>query len=361
MSETLTTLAQATPEWLTATLQANGTLSYGRVEAIAQRAVGASSQVAYLTIRYSADAPSAAPIDLLLKIADPELEQRMPRRNRAEIAFYSALATTPRALPVVRSYSARYAVGNPDRFHLLLADPTATTHIACPYSAAPPTMEQSTAIIDALARIHAHCWDDQGLGAQLQAARPAELQSGTLTEAFIPWATEAVPRFISDLGDRLTARQRDVYRQIGATIPARLVVRQNTGRALTLTQGDVHRGNFLYPRDSTTDTTLVIDWKRAGVTVGANDLAYMMALYWFPAIRAQREQTLLRRYHEQLCSHGVTNYSWDDLWEDYRLCVLRQFFEAVWGWSVRQNSTIWWNHLERITLAIEDLNCRAFL
>jgi len=69
----------------------------------------------------------------------------------------------------------------------------------------------------------------------------------------------------------------------------------------------------------------------------------------------------LRHYHERLIEHGVEQYSWDDLWLDYRLCVMKQLFEAVWGWSVGQNTSIWWNHLERISLAIEDLNCLELL
>jgi hypothetical protein len=33
----------------------------------------------------------------------------------------------------------------------------------------------------------------------------------------------------------------------------------------------------------------------------------------------------------------------------------------MWGWSVRQNSGIWWNHLERITRAMQDLHCLELL
>ena len=101
---------------------------------------------------------------------------------------------------------------------------------------------------------------------------------------------------------------------------------------------------------------LVLGW------FGASDLAYMMALYWFPPVRRQREQELLHVYHEQLMAYGVTGYAWADLWDDYRLAVLRQFFEAVWGWSTKgQGSLIWWNHLERISLAIAELDCLTLL
>jgi hypothetical protein len=215
--------------------------------------------------------------------------------------------------------------------------------------------------------VHARCWDDSHVACALSTPDAAErrageeLHTGGVTDALIPWATETVDAFVEAMGDRLTAERRVLYQRIGTEVPPRLVARHVTGRNLTLTQGDVHLGNFLYPRDPARDGARIIDWKRAGVTIGANDLAYMMALYWYPAIRTEREQRLLRHYLERLRISGVTEYGWDDLWADYRLCVLRQFFEAVWGWSVRQNTMIWWNHLERITQAIQQLGCMELL
>lgn len=361
MSEALDDLAQATPDWLTAALAGAGVLARGSVVAIEAREVGASSQVAHLAVRYSADAPPDAPAHLFLKVADPELERRMPRRNRAEVAFYRAVAGDASGLPLVRCYDAAYAGGDIDRFHLLLADPAATTHVARPYSAVPPTLAECHTMTDTLARVHARYWDDARLAGPLQRARAAERHTGMATAEFVAWADETLPRFLDDLGDRLPADRRALYAAIGARVPASVVEWQARGRHLTLTHGDVHRGNFLFPRDPATHTPAIIDWKRAGVTLGANDLAYMMALYWFPPTRAPREQPLLRRYHERLCEHGVAGYTWADLWDDYRLAVLRQFFEAVWGWSARQNSLIWWNHLERITAAITDLRCLEVL
>jgi hypothetical protein len=361
MSEALDDLAQATPDWLTAALAGAGALARGSVVAIEAREVGASSQVAHLAVRYSADAPPDAPAHLFLKIADPDLERRMPRRNRAEVAFYLAVAGDAGDLPFVRCYDAAYAGGDVDRFHLLLADPAATTHVAIPYSAVPPTLAECHLMIDTLARVHARYWDDAGMAGPLQDARSAERHTGMATAEFVAWADETAPRFLADLDEQLPADRRALYAALGARVPARVVERQARGRHLTLTHGDVHRGNFLFPRDPAGHTPYIVDWKRAAVTLGANDLAYMMALYWFPPTRAQRERALLRRYHERLGEHGVAGYAWADLWEDYRLAVLRQFFEAVWGWSARQNSLIWWNHLERITAAIADLRCLEVL
>lgn len=162
----------------------------------------------------------------------------------------------------------------------------------------------------------------------------------------VPWVEDTVARFLREMEDRLPGERRSLYQRIGRSLPALLSAREASGRNLTLTQGDVHVGNFLYPRDSERDRLLIIDWKRAAVTIGARDLAYMMGLYWFPPTRAHRELPLLQRFHRRLAAHGVTGYTWDDLWYDYRLLIVKQVFEALWSWSIGQNSLMWWNNLD---------------
>jgi len=96
MLDTLTELDQATPDWLTAILRRN-------------------------------------------KVANPDTEQMMPRRNLREVQFYTAIAPLAEDLPVVRCYDVSYHRAEVDHFHLLLDDPSRTTHRAAPYSAVPPT------------------------------------------------------------------------------------------------------------------------------------------------------------------------------------------------------------------------------
>jgi hypothetical protein len=229
--DVLTDLEQITPVLLTSVLRARGVLPQGEVEHLDRRRINSSSQVAYLTIRYTADTLLDAPQNLVLKVADPWIEQQMPRRNRAEIAFYAALRDDPRHLPVVGCYAAAYEVANPDHFHLLLADPSASTHVALPYSAIPPTLDQCALIVDALALVHARCWGDRRLGQRLQSARPDEPHTGAFSDAFVPWAAETVAKFLAALGDRVPADRQALYARIGATAPERLVQRQATGRA----------------------------------------------------------------------------------------------------------------------------------
>ena len=362
MSDVLTELDQATPEWLTMILRQGAYLPPGQVVAAEPTPVNASSDVAHLRLRYSADAPADAPAHLFLKITWPGLEQRMPQRNKKEIAFYQALGDATGYPFLVRCYTADYVSGtgigdDVDRFHLLLDDPSATTHVAYEHSHVPPTSEQRALILESLARLHAFWWDHP----LLRQPQFDSMRGEQATRDLLVWAQQTLPASLDFLGDRIPPERARLYETVCAALFPKLLARLARGRHLTLTHGDIHVGNFLYPRDPARDGVYIIDWKGVEVTLGASDLAYMMALMWFPQLRQRVERDLLRRYHALLQEQGVTGYSWDDLWNDYRLMVMRHFCTAMWGWSVRQNSGIWWNHLERITLAIQDLDCLELL
>jgi hypothetical protein len=62
---------------------------------------------------------------------------------------------------------------------------------------------------------------------------------------------------------------------------------------------------------ATVDSLRLIDWDAWRLDLGAEDLAYMMALHWYPERRRRVEMPLLRRYHEALTSHGVSGYGFE--------------------------------------------------
>lgn len=74
----------------------------------------------------------------------------------------------------------------------------------------------------------------------------------------------------------------------------------------------------------------LFDWDAWRVDVGSDDLAYMMALHWYPELRSRMERRLLDCYHEELIIHGVAGYDRRALQEDYRLSVLWQIATPVW-------------------------------
>jgi hypothetical protein len=60
-------------------------------------------------------------------------------------------------------------------------------------------------------------------------------------------------------------------------------------------------------------------------------------------------------------AHGVQSYDRHALDADYRLSVLWQITTPVWQAVNNIPPVIWWNNLERIMLAVDDLDCRSLL
>jgi hypothetical protein len=87
----------------------------------------------------------------------------------------------------------------------------------------------------------------------------------------------------------------------------------------------------------------------------------MMATHWYPDRRQQMERALLDRYHASLLAAGVHDYDRAALTQDYRLAVLWQLTTPVWQAASDIPPVIWWNNLERVLLAVDDLDCRELL
>jgi aminoglycoside phosphotransferase (APT) family kinase protein len=87
---------------------------------------------------------------------------------------------------------------------------------------------------------------------------------------------------------------------------------------MTIIQGDAHVWNVFLPKADGDDLRL-FDWDSLRVDVATDDLAYMMALHWFPDHRRRYEPHLLDRYHSELVTHGVSGYERYALDDDYRL------------------------------------------
>ena len=129
---------------------------------------------------------------------------------------------------------------------------------------------------------------------------------------------------------------------------------------LTIIQGDAHVWNCFLPKDRT-DTPRLFDWDGWQPNIGADDLAYMIAMHWYPEMRQRAEGGLLDAFHDELLSSGVTGYDRRALQDDYRLSVLWQITRPIWTRAVGIPPVIWWNNLERIHLAADDLGCRELL
>lgn len=96
-------------------------------------------------------------------------------------------------------------------------------------------------------------------------------------------------------------------------------------RPQTIIHGDSRIGNMMFPDNSGKGRFVLIDWQAVRKGMGVYDLAYFLVLS-LQAEHLQRvEQESLHVYHRSLVQRGITNYSFEQLNEDYHhacLCVL---------------------------------------
>src|SRR5262249_61573293 len=121
----------------------------------------------------------------------------------------------------------------------------------------------------------------------------------------------------------LSADRRRIYERLIAAGP-RLAGRYRTHRNMTIIHGDAHVWNAMLRRDLAVDDVRLIDWDAWRIDTATDDLAYMIAVHWFPDWRARYERESLLRYHDALLAGGVRGYFFDAPWGDYRLSVLVQ-------------------------------------
>ena len=341
------------PDQLTERLRVRGALPFGRVTAVhaGERRTTILSTIVPLRLEYSPNAPSEAPTRLLIKATRDGLDAGLRSVGEREVAFYGQAAPLMPGGPFPRCYDAEYSSG---RFHLLLED-LSDTHMVLTEWPLPPSVAACERIVDTWASFHAFWWRHPRLGREVGTF----LDAAALAKIAADYR-ERYERFAVALGDRLWSGARAVYaRMFDARerlyTPARLYA------AYTLAHGDAHVWNLLYPRDGAGAGIRLIDWDGWRVGRGVSDLAYMMAVHWYPERRARLEAQLLERYHTGLLAHGVTGYGHDSLWEDYRLSVIGHLAIPVWQQSYGLHPSIWWPHLHRILAAFEDLGCAALL
>ena len=93
------------------------------------------------------------------------------------------------------------------------------------------------------------------------------------------------------------------------------------------------------------------------------DLANLLATFWTPAQRHQeaREQTLLHRYYQTLCAHGVMDYPREALLTDYRSGLIYWLLVPVQDRYGGAGKAYWWPKMQCLVAAFQDWQCEALL
>ncbi len=240
---------QLTPEILTNILRDRGFLYNGYVTGVASLLTRELpvSFVSRLKISFSADAAAHAPKNLFLKMSANGLALE---HSGKEVEFYTQLAPQMSGGPLIRCFATEYSPES-HQYYLLLEDLSEShTQSESPF---PPSEERSIGAVEALAEVHAHWWNRPKLGGEIGTVFDAAWLESLVTEL-----DRSVIAFMDFLGDELSPQRRKMYEHLLDNKYA-IWGRLTDARGLTLTHGDVHWWNFLYPRDGVDDKVRLFD------------------------------------------------------------------------------------------------------
>jgi aminoglycoside phosphotransferase (APT) family kinase protein len=339
-----------TPFELSSVLHGANALQQGEVlsVAITEQIQAMVSNLWFLEVDYAAGSSPKLPNRLLLKW--PLDDSPAPERGAAEVVFYRELAPALPSPPMVHCLATAPPAS---KQQWLILEDLRSSHSNPPWPERPADQSMHDAVA-VLARIHAHWWEAPALGSAVGTLH-TETKLRTMVQSF----SDQIPAFFDDLAEDLPIADRLVL-EAAFNSSHKPWLRLLDQQALTVTHGDAHTWNFLFPR-SGQGMPYLIDWQVWHLDVGPRDLAFLIALHCDRTARQQIELPLLHSYHEELLNSGISNYSFDDLLLDYRRCLVRNLTFPIILWSRGLPREAWRHRLDCALAAFRDLDAAELL
>jgi aminoglycoside/choline kinase family phosphotransferase len=223
------------------------------------------------------------------------------------------------------------------------------------------TLEQTMGGMAWMAKHHASLWgrtDDPTLEF-LPLVAPSYSSDALTQGCAFGWGPMAelfahvVPERIAALKDRYLAALPKLFDWM-ATPP------------LTVIHGDFRMDNLFFGKLPGQEALIAIDWQGSLRGRASQDVAYFLSGSLPTELRREHERALINAWHAGLVAGGVTGYSADDAWHDYRMAVLYDWVIAVVIAGTldptNERGRQWISvMLQRSVAAIEDLNLISLL
>lgn len=342
-------LDEISAEWLTTVLRGRGEIpADGRVSQMSWSLLGEGEgflgDLARIEMEYEgADGPKTA----VLKIPTTKPENRglgvMFSAYENEVRFYNEFAdqTTVRiprcyyadledepasaaiAAKVLGALPERVtlwlldrlaaAAGKSDRRFIVLMEDLGSARIGDQVAGA--TVEDAGLALEVLAEFHAAFWNSPDLQRPwIVRQDDTPLVVHGVYQRALPVFEERFRQQIDEGGSRpvvdwVTANGPELLRRVGG------------GPTQTLVHGDFRMDNLVF-YDGGDPPVGMIDFQGVGAGHPLTDVAYFLRPNLNPDEADAHEEALLRRYHEALTRHGVTDYDWETLRREYELAQL---------------------------------------
>jgi len=182
------------------------------------------------------------------------------------------------------------------------------------------SVDDATIAIDEAAKLHGPRWGDPTLKELAWLDRSAT--SGGLV---------GMLQFVWDgFVERYRATLSDASLEVGPRVIAsveKMAAYQPV--ALTPIHYDYRLDNMLFGHPDR--PLVVVDWQTVQLGMGPSDVAYFLGNAFEPEVRRGCEEQLVQRYHDALLAYGVTGYSQEQCWEEYRRSSCASLLMAVFA------------------------------
>ncbi len=338
------TIDDLTPEWLSAALGVEVTAAHQ--ERIGE-GVGLVGELARVHLTY-ADPAADLPATMVAK-AHTRATDMLP------IAAFYGLYTTE--VGFYRDGASHFGIRVPDCYYadvssdgtacvILLEDLNGSLAID-QIDGCPP--ERADVVIDALAALHGSNWNKESLkdiGWLRPFNNPAYLASGQMITNGLPVVAAryaGLPADALELGALYADNVAHVFEWAVATQP------------MTVSHTDLRLDNLFFDIPDGSPLA-ILDWQLTVRATGSYDVSYFICQSLTEEDRRAHEERLVRRWHDGLLAVGVTDYSFEKAWYDYRFGIAMQFaitaatgnYEVVNDHGARLVETIVRRHLTAV-------------
>ena len=310
--------AEADAAWFTEGLRSTGTIGEDvEVTAFEAEPIGVGIGILALLWRISFEyGGGRGPATAVLKLPHTGAQSRKIadafRFYEREVGFYEQGAPRSPVRTPAR-YASAFDASSGD-FVLLMED-VGDRRCYDQMEGCPP--EEAARDLVALAAHHAAWWDSPDLAALPWVVRIADPPN---PQALVPALRQSWPIIEKEFGHLLRGPMFDAARRMPDAVVA--IMERLAEPPVTLLHGDHRLDNLFFSDDEGLERVAMLDWQITGAGRAPYDVAYFLSQSMVPEERKGVEHDLVTTYHRALLDRGVTGYSFDDCWEDYRLATL---------------------------------------
>lgn len=336
-----------TPQWLTRALGAEVT------DAVTERVgTGQMGECYSVALRGSPGLP--ATVLAKLPTRDQAKREFLHGSYATEVTFYRDLQATL-AVQAPKAYYAEISddPGQRGVFTLLLENLAPATQGDQIAGCSPSEALQA---VTNVAGLHAPRWNDSSLLA-VDGFSLGGQEDSDMMDALFP---DAIKTVIGQLGDLIHAQ--DAFTLNDCTPFAGRWSTTSPNRFAPV-HGDYRLDNVLFDPDG---QVWAVDWQTLALGLPARDVAFFVASGLSIDDRRTHERALVEAYRVRLAELGVSDYSPQECWEDYRLAQLQTLLIAVFGCAYSGTRTergdlMFATMIARGCQAIRDLDTLALL